>query len=339
MKLNKNVKYIIDSLDCEFNEVSIAIAGDFGIDRFIHGSVSRISQEAPVPILLKQSEKIVLGMAGNVASNIHSLNNKFPNKISLFGVHGCDKYGWMMNEMLQDTADSIYISTENENRKTTIKTRYISNNQQLIRVDDEDNYNIDKFEEVTAINWFKDLSPTLDVLIIQDYNKGFLTDNLTREFIKIANENNILIVTDPNSNANPYKYQNSTIITPNVNEAREMLKKLNFYNKYTKVDHMAQYLSVVLNVKNVLITEASDGMTLLDENREIHKFPALCKNVKDITGAGDTVTSTIALALANGYSVVESCWLATGAASVVVGKQGTSIASIEEIKKELQNYE
>ena len=331
--MNRQIQLVLSILEVKHDSVSISIAGDFGLDVFVHGSVNRISPEAPVPVLLKEREEIRLGLAGNVIENLWALREQFPSNLLSFGVHGPDEMGDILGQKVSELSGSYLI--QDHQRKTTVKTRYMSGNHQLLRMDDEDTK-----EMYGPVSWalFKSNAEDgeVDVLILQDYAKGFLTKENITEFINIANEKNVLIISDPNVNSDPYNYARSTIITPNLQEAKKMLSKMGVL-EYNDDYIIASILKRELDLKMVLITKGSNGMLLLDENNEYYDFPALAKNTVDVTGAGDTIVASLALGLANGYSIVESCWLATGAASVVVQKQGTSTATIEEIKRELQN--
>lgn len=317
-----NIITILEKID-NFKNLKIAVIGDIMVDRFLIGDSNRISPEAPIPVVFINDEKIVPGGAANVASNISSLGGQ----VDLIGVIGDDQIGNLLLGILkgfQVNHNNIYIDKKGV---TTEKTRVLARGQQIIRMDKETNRKLSKKIEQKILETLKNNLNNYDAIIISDYNKGFFTKNIAQEIIRLANENNKLVIGDIKPNNKRY-FKNISYITPNTAEALEM-------GATSNRQRACQKLQKALNC-NVLLTEGANGMTLhIDEHQ--HYIPAETQDVYDIVGAGDTVVASFTLSLASGLTPLDSAYVSNISASIAVAKFGTAIVTFEELKKKIAN--
>ena len=298
-----------------FSGKRIAVVGDLMLDRYIWGNVNRISPEAPVPVVEVKEESASLGGAANVANNIKSLGGE----PLLIGVVGDDHEGEMLFNIMEKNGFNTSGIVIDKERPTTVKTRIIAHSQHVVRIDREVKrpvgYTIrERIKEIVMHNLYN-----LDAIIIEDYNKGVVVRELIKDIIKLANENNIIITVDPKFD-NFFEFQNVTVFKPNRAEVERVLGV-----RLTSDDEIAdagKKLVNRLNCNYVLLTRGEKGMTLFEKNGNIMHIPTKAKKVADVSGAGDTVISTLTLALAGGASIVESAVLANYAAGIVVGEVG-----------------
>lgn len=304
----------------KFEKVTIAVVGDMMLDDYIIGSVDRISPEAPVPVVKVIKERFVLGGAANVINNLSTLGAK----IISYGVIGDDSSGdRLIDTFKEKKIDSSGIIRAND-RPTIVKRRVIGGHQQLLRIDWEDNSNIqEKYEDLIIENIRKNIK-NIDAIILSDYDKGVLTRKVATEIIKMANENNVIVTVDPKPK-NAMNYYGATSMTPNRKEAIECLGN----SKNIDIYQIGHDLKEKLNLKNLLITRSEEGMSLFEDS--VIDIPTYAKEVYDVTGAGDTVISIFTLAAATGVSWHEAAKIANTAAGIVVGRIGTSTVSKEEI--------
>ncbi|MFP4368536.1 MAG: D-glycero-beta-D-manno-heptose-7-phosphate kinase [Candidatus Kapaibacterium sp.] len=309
-------KNIIDN----FKGKKIAVIGDVMLDRYFWGSVSRISPEAPVPVIDLEKESFHLGGAANVASNLKSLGIE----PILCGVLGNDNSGKRFSGITEkagiDPSGLFYDDT----RPTTVKTRIIGNNQQLIRVDREIRASLSSRGEEYILNSIKDING-LSGIIFEDYNKGTITPGLINIIITYAGKNDIPVFVDPKFD-NFFSFKDSTVFKPNKKEASEALG-MKLYNN-DDIEKAGQELLSQLNAGNILLTLGKDGMMLFESDGSISSVPTRARHVADVSGAGDTAIATLAAAYSGGASVKEAATLANYAAGVVCEEPG--IVSIEE---------
>lgn len=296
----------------------ILVVGDVMLDKYLIGTSSRISPEAPVPVVSKQGNELKLGGAANVAANIRSLGGD----CTLVGVYGDDTYGDELAQLLQQHGikdESLRLSGD----RTITKLRVMSNHQQLLRIDYET-----PFTQLEVESVLPDMLAQVllhDVVILSDYNKGTLSR--AADIIQLANANQIPILIDPKGK-DFSKYMGATLITPNLHELAEVTGVI---KSEGELFAKARQLKAELGLKALLVTRSEQGMSLfIDPNREI-TIPALAKDVFDVTGAGDTVISALALFLARGYSFEQASRIANKAASIAVTKHGTATVSCEEL--------
>ena len=304
------------------NKGHVLVFGDIILDRYISGSVDRVSPEAPVPVLKPSNEEIRLGGAANVALNLSSLGSN----TTLIGVTGKDESSTQIIDLLKK--NNIKKALSKSKHPTISKLRILASQQQLIRIDNE--------EEFSETDWQSSLSnyrkyinlKKNKVLIISDYEKGTLRNIplIIREAKKLKK----IILVDPKGD-DFSKYKSADIITPNFQEFERVVGKVNSDPEITK---KGKDLIKSLNLNSLLITRGSEGMTLLDKrNGKVIRedFPTEARDVFDVSGAGDTVIASIAAGLAGGFSLSESIRLANLAAGIVVGKSGTATVNQAEL--------
>jgi len=325
----KQEKQRFEKIVDRFSKVRILVIGDIMLDRFIWGKVSRISPEAPVPVVLvdnNDNEFFHLGGAANVANNIHSLGGK----VSLCGVIGDDANSGRIHEELRKIGiptDGIF---HEPGRQTTVKTRIFANQQQVVRIDRE---TTDYQEDFTLREILKFLAKKIDnceAVILSDYEKGFFSKKLIRAIIQKAKESKKSIMADPKLK-NFFFYKGATVVTPNRKEASEVSGIP--ISDQSSLNRVGQILLRRLKCDALVITQGEEGMTIFEPHQEPDLVRAEAKEVYDVTGAGDTVIGTMALALAAGAKFKDAARLANYAAGIVVGKRGTATVQREELNK------
>jgi rfaE bifunctional protein kinase chain/domain len=309
-----------------FERVKVAVIGDVMLDRYIWGSVNRISPEAPVPVIEVEGEDAKLGGAGNVANNIKSLG-AFP---LLIGVVGDDREGETLFELMKQEGFNTGGIIIDKTRPTTVKTRVIAHSQHVVRIDKESrepiNYTIqERIKEIILQNIHD-----LNAIIIEDYNKGVVVRNLIYDLIEIANKYDVLITVDPKFD-NFFEFKNVTVFKPNRKEVEDVLgKKL---DSEEKVIEAGRVILERLRCRYLLLTRGEKGMTLFTRDGEITHIPTKARKVADVSGAGDTVISTVTVALAGGANIIESAALANYAAGIVVEEVGVVPVNKEKLFK------
>ena len=310
---------------------TVLCIGDVILDYYSEGLIDRISPEAPIPILkLLKKEKMVLGGSGNVARNICEAGSKC-HLISVVGVDDdSEKIVRLCNQEKNLTFDLI----QDKKRCTTKKQRFVSGNQQIIRVDREETNKIDvKIEDKIYEKFFKRILKC-DVVVISDYNKGVLTKNLTTKIIRLSKKKNKIVIVDPKKDDLGF-YKNANIITPNQKELLGIESKE--INQRT-IDQVSKKLIKKYGFDVVVTTKSSNGISVVRENNKNFCIPSKAKEVFDVSGAGDTVVSFIASGLARGEDFENSVKLANEAAGIVVGKFGTAVVNRLEVEgKKINN--
>jgi D-beta-D-heptose 7-phosphate kinase/D-beta-D-heptose 1-phosphate adenosyltransferase len=305
----------------EFPHKKILVIGDCMLDEFIWGGVSRISPEAPVPVVSVEKRTFSPGGAGNVAVNLERLGAE----VFLSGVRGRDTTGQLLCKQLTKRKIHIQGLFCEPGRPTTLKTRIIAHNQQVVRVDTEKTHQINSNIQKQILEYYKKLLPKIDGIIIEDYNKGVVTPELLGELLA---ESPKLITVDPKGSY-PEIYRGVTAITPNQSEAETMVG-----NKIVSGEsllNLGEQLLAEVECQCVLLTRGSEGMLLFEKDASVTQIPTRAREVYDVTGAGDTVISIFTLALSCGASFREAAELANFGAGVVVGKVGVSSVSPREL--------
>ncbi len=298
-----------------FENKRIAVLGDMMLDSYLWGSVKRISPEAPVPVVEIEKEFTRFGGAANVALNISTLKG-IPYPV---GIIGYDSAGADFTSLLKEkniSKEGIFIS---ENRPTTIKTRVMAENQHVVRVDKESTDCISTEFENSILEFFKKNISDLDAIILEDYNKGILTEHIISEIIKLANLNNKIITVDPKFH-NFLQYKNVTVFKPNKKEAEDALGVKITNN--SEMEYAGKKLLDILNAKYILLTLGESGIALFEENGTVKKLPTKARKVADVSGAGDTVISTLTMALCAGADIYEAAFLANWAGGIVCETAG-----------------
>lgn len=314
-----------------FTSKNILVVGDVMIDAYLYGNVNRISPEAPVPILNFDRREERLGGAANVAFNLISLGAK----VGIASVVGTDEAGInMQNILINQKIDdkSLILSSA---RKTTVKTRVIGNNQQLIRVDNEQTNSITEKEKETLFSSIKENIDTYDAIIFEDYNKGVLTPSLINRIVALANEKNIITTVDPKIN-NFLAYENVTLFKPNLKELKLGLNvDFNFGIERHKFENAVDQLISIINPEYLLVTLSEFGVFYKSpENSDL--IPAHKRSISDVSGAGDTVISVITLALLAGLNIKEAAELANLSGGLVCEEIGVVPIDLERLKKEAE---
>jgi len=311
-----------------FPQTRILVIGDLIIDHFIWGSVTRISPEAPVPVVNVTRENLLLGGAANVLHNIHALGGK----AEICGVVGQDIMGNHLLELLQQLGSPAAGAVRSGDRPTTKKTRIIAQHQQVVRFDRE---KIGPFPEEVQDALFTYLDKnlaTFQAVIVSDYNKGMISADLMSLLMKkLRFQTTIPVIVDPKPHLME-RFTGVTIMTPNLHEA-ETMAGISITNE-DELLQAAETIMARLELKALLITRGEAGMALFEKDREPLLIPTMAREVFDVTGAGDTVVATLALGLAAGLDFSEAAVLANRAAGIVVGKLGTATVSPDEIKGE-----
>lgn len=308
---------------------NIAVVGDVMLDRYFWGSVSRVSPEAPVPVVDIENETYHLGGAANVAANLKSLGIE----PYLCGTIGDDRSG----KSFIDIAQNLGINTDglfqDELRPTTVKTRIIGNNQQIARLDREVRSAISTDGEISILNTLKSIKK-LHGIIFEDYDKGAISPSLIRELCHYAKSENIPVFVDPKY-SNFFYYREVTLFKPNRKEAEKALN----YEIRNKEDlqRAGKDLLDKLKAENVLITLGSEGMMLFGSNGDAASVPTRARKVADVSGAGDTAIATLSAAYAAGATISEAATLANFASGVVCEEPGivsvTPEALLESVKQ------
>jgi len=301
---------------------TVAVIGDIIMDRYIWGDVTRISPEAPVPVVKVKRTTANLGGAGNVAMNLKGLGCT----PILVGTRGEDPNGAVLMDILNRESLEHHILTIPDHITTT-KTRIIGQRQQVVRLDEESSNYIIPVLHAQLMKHIKSICSTVDAVIISDYGKGLMTENITREIIKHCCAEKMPVFVDPKG-VSWERYSNATCITPNTSEL--YLTAPYDMQDESDLEKQATKLMQKLALEYLLVTRGSQGMTLFAKNASPTRIPAKAKEVFDVSGAGDTVIATITATFAAGLTMQEAAEIANKAASVVVGKIGTQpIEAIE----------
>jgi D-glycero-beta-D-manno-heptose-7-phosphate kinase len=316
-----------------FNKIAslkVGIIGDVMLDTYMWGNVDRISPEAPVPIVALQKKEQRIGGAGNVALNIQSLNAR----AFVITVTGDDDDARQLNALFLDNDINVKYSFASTERITTNKTRVISRNQQMMRLDAEITNDLNRYEEEEILSRFEVFieKEKPDIVILEDYNKGVLTEAVIRSAISICRKNNILTAVDP-KRKNFFEYKHVDLFKPNLKEAKEALNILTtgadislLQNIHTELHHILQHeISLItLSEKGMFYQQGNDGAVI----------PSHLRNIADVSGAGDTVIATAALTYAATKNVSLTTEIANIAGGLVCEQVGTVAIDKEKLHQE-----
>jgi rfaE bifunctional protein kinase chain/domain len=275
-----------------FNSLRVLVIGDVMLDSYVWGKVERISPEAPVPVVNVQKREYRLGGAGNVLLNVQSLGAE----AIICSVIGTDSSGDLLEDSLRAKGLNCEGLIRSENRITTIKERIIAGSQQVVRIDTETDKPVSKAESDKLVAKAKELIPSCQVVIFEDYDKGVLTAECIAEITSFANAQNVPTVVDPKKR-NFLSYHHTTLFKPNLKELREGLKVEFNVDNAKELQAVVQQLKNTLNISGALITLSERGV-FIDYKEEIHKLPAHIRHIADVSGAGDTVISIAACCIA-----------------------------------------
>ncbi len=306
------------------------VIGDLMVDEYIWGNVSRVSPEAPVPVVSVTSESLRLGGAGNVVNNIHTLGGK----VLLAGIVGNDEMGRkVIHDLHKMGLETKGVIVEPE-RVTTVKTRIIAQHQQVVRYDREITRPIHPENIQQILSLLEGGINELDAVLVSDYGKGVICEPLMERVRSLTQRAGKILAVDPKVKNFPF-FREVTIITPNHYEAAEATGR--WIMSEEDLMTVGRTLLQRLQVQSVLITRGEKGMTLFQHNGEVIHIPTMAKEVYDVTGAGDTVISVLTLAMAGGATAKEAAILSNIAAGIVVGEIGTATIKASELEDAVRN--
>jgi D-beta-D-heptose 7-phosphate kinase/D-beta-D-heptose 1-phosphate adenosyltransferase len=320
----QRAKRLIDN----FDDVSLLVVGDLMLDEFIWGNVSRISPEAPVPVVHASRESFMPGGASNVAHNIKALGGE----VYLAGVIGRDQRGKALTGDLESRGINTSGILCDDTRPTTLKTRVIAHNQQVVRIDKEISEDVDDSIVRRILKFSEQLIKDIDAVIIEDYGKGVVVSKLVQNLIRLARSNGKFIVVDPKENHFPL-YKNATTITPNNHEAA---LACGLKTDDMDIEKIGRKLMIQLKCEALLMTLGENGMCVFEKRGGITRIPTVAQDVYDVSGAGDTVISAYTMAIASGARHIEAAHIANCAAGIVVGKVGIAVAERQELLKKIK---
>ncbi len=327
--------FSLSQMVSEFCNARILVIGDVIVDHFIWGSVSRISPEAPVPVVNVKNEEMLLGGSANVLRNLYSLGGKG----SLCGIIGDDTMGLQVVDLMNDLEAPVNGLMRGQ-RPTTVKTRVVAQGQQVVRFDREATGTPSRQSMENLLAYLENHLHEFNGIIVSDYAKGVVCEPVMRHLhqlrlhIQDTDGRLLPLIVDPKP-SNLHHFVGATVITPNHHEA-EQISGLDIGNDKNGIRIAARQIRDEIDCENVLITLGEAGMALLGKDDELITIPAMAKEVYDVTGAGDTVVATLALGLASGCSLTDAATIANFAASIVVGKVGTAAVTTEELLQFLE---
>ena len=308
----------------------ILVIGDLMLDEFIWGKVSRISPEAPVPVVEVTGESFYAGGAANVARNLR----EFTPHVAVLGMVGEDRNGQTLHRLLAEQQIATDAWIMDQQASTIVKTRVIARQQQVVRVDREQVANPSSAQVKKVIKSVREKLSEIDAIIFQDYGKGFLTQNLVSQIIEDARRADKVVTADPNSR-HPIDWKGVTAVKPNLMEAffaagipTNGSQPIESHSALTQA---GETLLKQWKAKYLLITLGEDGMMLFQTGKRSHHIPTRARQVFDVSGAGDTAIALFTLALACGATGIEATQIATHGSAVVVGKLGTATVSPDEL--------
>jgi D-beta-D-heptose 7-phosphate kinase/D-beta-D-heptose 1-phosphate adenosyltransferase len=304
------------------SNINVLVVGDVMLDRYWWGSVSRISPEAPVPVVKLEKINSTMGGAANVAANIVGLGAN----VNLIGMIGDDAESEIFLDTLKTKNVSGKYLIKSKERQTIVKTRIIAHNQQIARVDQETKIELNHHEEESVGQTIDDLVQRANVIVLSDYGKGFLTDNIIKRLITKGRSLNKYVLIDPKGKTYK-KYTGATMLTPNRYEASDAIGSDD--HDQIAIQKIGKKLLSQLSLDYLLITQGDEGMTLFEKNKKAVHIPVEMRNVYDVTGAGDTVIACLAVAIGGGATFLEAAKFANRAAGLVVEQIGTTAISLE----------
>lgn len=314
----------------QFSKAKVLVIGDVMLDEFVWGDVNRISPEAPVPVVEVRSRSMMPGGAANVVSNIRSLGAQ----ASIIGICGKDLYGQTLKECLKEMQADTEGLVEDSQRPTSLKTRIIAHQQQMVRVDEESQADIQESVRLKVDQLLEKKIKQADVVVVEDYDKGLVDQSLLNRVVEFCQKHKKVLAVDPKK-GHFLDYKGVSVLTPNKSEA---IAALGFEReeRAPSKDKMGASLLDKWGCENILITMGEEGMVLTDKEKKLFHIPAVAREVFDVSGAGDTVIAAFVSSLASGASMQEAAEISNYAAGVVVGKVGTATVTAAELYQEMQ---
>jgi len=312
-----------------FSGRRVLILGDVMLDEYMWGTVSRISPEAPVPVVAVRSESVKVGGAGNVATNVAALGGQ----ASLIGLVGNDAAAERLSHELELAGVKGDGLVEIASRPTTIKSRVVAGSQHVVRFDRESDAPVSRTIRGRVVAAVRERLPDADILLISDYAKGLVSPGLVREVLALAAKHHRMVAVDPKVQHLPL-FKRVTVVAPNHHEAAAAAHLA--VRSEADLLRVGRLLLRRLHAGGVLITRGEQGMSLFETGQPVVHIPTTAREVYDVTGAGDTVMGALSLALAAGASLREAAVIANCAAGVVVGKRGTATVTRAELERALR---
>ncbi|HEY0176841.1 MAG TPA: D-glycero-beta-D-manno-heptose-7-phosphate kinase [Pedobacter sp.] len=303
---------------------NILVIGDLMLDHYIFGNASRLSPEAPVPIVNVKKENKIIGGAANVASNLVDLGAT----VYLAGITGNDAFGEEIKSILKTKNIGTELILKDGSRTTTVKTRVIASNHQIVRIDQEDIHDISSSIEDTFYDSLYPYIQKSDIVILSDYNKGLLTPSISLKIIALCNELQKKVIVDPKG-LDYAKYKGAFIIKPNRKELAEAAKTEKIYSQ-DELEKAAKVIFSATDTAYLIVTLSEEGIAIITPD-SCKILPVVATQVYDVTGAGDTVIATLAYCVGLGFSIEEACTISNYAASVVIKHIGSATTTIDEI--------
>ncbi len=320
----------LKSVISNFTNKKMLVIGDLILDEFVWGKVSRISPEAPVPVVWVDNESFMPGGASNVANNINSLGAK----AYLVGVVGNDERAGILKGELEHRGVNIDGIFADPQRPTILKTRVIAHQQQVVRIDRE---KVEPLKDSTVrkiVGFVESVIDEMDGVIVEDYGKGLITPKLLDRIVPLARKKHKIIAVDPKEEHFSY-YKGVTLLTPNNAEAS---RAVGFEIKDKQTLKKAGFeLLKKLKARVVLITLGENGMMVFEEGKSPKKIETIAQEVFDVSGAGDTVASSYTLSLISGATPIQAAHIASCAAGIVVGKVGVAVVTQDEVVRRVKD--
>lgn len=322
----------ISSLRKAKKQPHILVIGDIMADRYIWGSASRISPEAPVPVVNVKNETVTLGGAANVAQNLSKLNAK----VSILGITGADPVASTVLTLLKKGKIEASGIVADKSRPTTLKTRIMAGNHQLLRVDRETTADIGEQVETKLLSKIQSKLKHTEIVLLSDYNKGLLTYSFTQKLVKLCQSHGKKIMVDPKG-LHYEKYAGAWLIKPNKRELAEatVTERIETNEQLIKAAH-----KLISKTKSqyLVVTRSEEGLSLISKKSNLN-FPVKAREVFDVTGAGDTVFASLGYFVACGLDLATACELANYAAAIAVSKVGSVAVTIDEILSLINEHE
>ena len=315
-----------------FADVRALVVGDVMLDRYLWGTVSRISPEAPVPVVKLEKMTSMPGGAANVAANVASLGAK----PFLVGAIGVDEGGRELPDVLTKCNVGAEFLVKFENRPTTTKTRIVAHSQHVVRVDDEHAQPLDEKQAEIVGQKIAELMPKSDVVVLSDYAKGCLCESVLAAAIETAKKLKKPVLVDPKGR-NYLKYKGSSLLTPNKGEAAAA-SGVDITDEIS-CRRAGEKLLQEIELDSLLITLGEEGMALFEKGKDSRQFPAVARKVYDVTGAGDTVIAALGIAIGAGADLATAAQIANAAAGLAVEQVGTAAVKLPELHEQLKEIE
>jgi D-glycero-beta-D-manno-heptose-7-phosphate kinase len=330
----QRIQYLLERA----REQRLLVIGDVMLDEFVWGKVSRISPEAPVPVVEVQSESSYPGGAANVARNLRP----FCQNVHISGLIGCDTHAARLKELLEAEGIATGGMIEETHFLTIVKTRIVARQQQVVRVDRERRHTLSPESIAAACALISKVLPDIDGVIFEDYGKGFLTQELVDRLSQMISATGKIITADPNPN-NPLRWNGATTVKPNRSEAFAMAGMTDIGAIDNPLEdkpllEVGARLLEKLSIPSLLLTLGEHGIILFDRNSAPFHTPTRAQEVFDVSGAGDTVIALYTLALCAGATPQEAAEISNHAAGVVVGKLGTATLTVAELLASLASH-